>query len=62
MPGAVRVTSTPATLDHAPHVADACAEPALDADPRRARGLGVARGGIVHDIVAAAVGAAAAAG
>jgi alanine dehydrogenase len=59
MPGAVSATSTraltSATLDYALRLADRGTETALDADPLFARGLNVAGGRIVHDVVAAAV-------
>jgi alanine dehydrogenase len=59
MPGAVPATSTralaSATLDYALRLADLGPEAALDADPQFARGLNVAGGRIVHDVVAAAV-------
>ena len=59
MPGSVPVTSTRAltgaTIDHALRLADLGPESALDADPLLARGLSIAGGRIVHDVVAAAV-------
>jgi alanine dehydrogenase len=59
MPGAVPATSTraltSATLDQALRLADLGPEAALEADPLFARGLNVAGGHIVHDVVAAAV-------
>lgn len=59
MPGAVARTSTRAltnaTLDYVVRLADQGAEAALAADPLFSRGLNVAGGRIVHDIVAAAV-------
>jgi alanine dehydrogenase len=59
MPGAVPATSTralaSATLDYALRLADLGPEAALDADPQFARGLNVAGGRIVHDVVAEAV-------
>jgi alanine dehydrogenase len=65
MPGSVPVTSTRAltgaTIDHALRLADLGPEAALDADPLLARGLNIAGGRIVHDVVAAAVDAVAAA-
>ena len=52
---------TGATIDHALRLADLGPEAALDADPLLARGLNIAGGRIVHDVVAAAVDAVAAA-
>jgi alanine dehydrogenase len=46
---------TNATLDYVLRLADLGPEAALDADPLFARGLNVADGRIVHDVVAAAV-------
>jgi alanine dehydrogenase len=61
MPGAVAVTSTQAltnaTLDYVLRLADDGPAAALAADPLLARGLNVAGGEIVHDVVARAVGA-----
>ena len=65
MPGAVPATSTRAltnvTLGHALQLADLGPEAALAADPLLARGVNVAGGEIVHEVVGAAVGELAAA-
>jgi alanine dehydrogenase len=59
MPGSVPATSTRAltnaTFEYALRLADLGADAALEADPLFARGLNVADGRIVHDVVAAAV-------
>jgi alanine dehydrogenase len=59
MPGAVPATSTRAltnaTLEYAVRLADHGPEAALEADPLLARGLNVADGRIIHDVVASAV-------
>ena len=59
IPSAVAETSTRAltnaTLDYALRLADLGPEAALDTDPLFARGLNVADGRIVHDVVATAV-------
>jgi alanine dehydrogenase len=59
IPGAVPVTSTRAltnaTLAYALLLADLGPQAALETDPRLARGLNVAGGQIVHDVVARAV-------
>ena len=56
IPGAVPVTSTRAltnaTIEYVTRLADLGPETALDQDPRFARGLNVAKGQIVHHVVA----------
>lgn len=59
MPGAVAATSTVAltnaTLDYALRLADYGPDEALTSDPLFQRGLNIADGQIVHDVVAAAI-------
>jgi alanine dehydrogenase len=59
MPGAVAATSTlaltNATLDYALRLADEGPDEALGSDPLFRRGLNIADGQIVHDVVAAAI-------